>query len=77
MSVPKNHLTQVRIHTSFLLKGEGVWLAITNFLVLESFALAVYISQVTMFLQSANKTSVSFCPATFQSLYEWKSARPL
>ena len=23
--VPKNHLTQVRIQASFILKGEGVW----------------------------------------------------
>ena len=48
---PKNHLTQVRIQTSFILKGEGVCLVPTNFLVPESFVLAdVHIGQVSMFL---------------------------
>ena len=38
-SIPKNHLTQVRIQVSFILKGaRWVWL-VTNFLVLESFVL--------------------------------------
>ena len=50
MSVPKNHLPQVRIQASFLLKGEGVWLVIADFLV-ESFVLAAgHVGLVTMFL---------------------------
>ena len=31
--VPKKHLTRVRIRASFILKGEGVWLFASNFLV--------------------------------------------
>ena len=49
--IPKNHLTRVRIQASFLLKGEGVWLVVVNFLMPESFVLAaVHLGQVTMFL---------------------------
>ena len=50
-SVLENHLTQVRIQASFILKGEGVLLTVANLLVLESFVLtAVHIDQVMMFL---------------------------
>ena len=50
-SVPKNHLTQVRIQASFILKGEGVWLVAGNFLVLEFFVpSAVHVGPVTIFL---------------------------
>ena len=38
--VPKNHLTQVGIQASFILKGERVWLVVADFLVQESFVLA-------------------------------------
>ena len=31
--VPKNHLTQVGIRASFILKGEGLWLVIENYLI--------------------------------------------
>ena len=41
----KNHLTQVRILASFILK-EGVWLVVRYFLVQESFVLPVV--QVTL-----------------------------
>jgi len=51
-SVPKNHLARVRIQASFILKGEGLWLAVADILVLESFVLAaVQVGQVKMFLQ--------------------------
>ena len=33
----RNHIIQVRIQISFILKGKGVWLVVANFLVLESF----------------------------------------
>ena len=71
-SIPKNHLTQVRIQASFILKGEEVWLAVINFLVSESFILAaIHVGQVTMFLQTSNKCySLSW---KFLSLYEWKT----
>ena len=50
-SVPKNHLIGVRIQASFILNGEGVWLVVADFLVLESFVLAaVHVGQVAMFL---------------------------
>ena len=50
-NVPKNHLTQVRIQASFIIKLEGVWLVAANFLVLESFVLAVVrVGLVIMFL---------------------------
>ena len=51
MSVPNNHLLQVTIQASFVLKGEEVWLVVANFMVPESFVLAaVQIDQLTMFL---------------------------
>ena len=50
-SVPKNHLTQLRIQASFTLKGEGMWPVVANLLVTESFVLAaVHIGQITVFL---------------------------
>ena len=77
-SVPKNHLTQDRIQASFVLKGEEVWLVVTNFLVSESFVLAaVHIGQVTdvpVNLQQDKGYSL-FCNSL--SLYEWKSVIPL
>lgn len=52
-SLPKNHLTQVRIQASLILKGEeeSIWLVVTDFLALESFVIAaVCEGLVTMFL---------------------------
>ena len=46
----KNHLT-LRVQVSFIFKGEGIWLFFINFLVPESFVLAVVnIGLVTIFL---------------------------
>ena len=46
-SVPKNHLTPVRVEASFILKRGGGWLVITNFLVQESFVFtAIRVCQV-------------------------------
>ena len=51
LTVPKKHLPQVRIQASFIIKLEGVWLVAANFLVLESFVLAVVrVGLVIMFL---------------------------
>ena len=48
---------------AFYRKGEGgVWLVVASCLVWESFVLAaVQVGQVTMFLQTSNKTTVIFC----------------
>ena len=48
---PRNHTTRVRSQASFILKGEGLWLVVANFLVPESFVLAVvHAGLVTVFL---------------------------
>ena len=50
-SVIKNHLFQVRMQTSFMLKGEGMWLVVANLLGQESLALgAVSVALVAIFL---------------------------
>lgn len=66
-SVPKNHLTRIRIQASFILKGDGCsWLLQTYFLMLESFVLiAVHIGLVTMLLQTSNKTNIILYSTTF------------
>ena len=46
----KNHLTRVRIQASFLLKEKGEQLVVANFLVPESFLLAVQGCLATNFL---------------------------
>ena len=44
-------LPELRVQTSFIFKGEGVWLIVAHFLVPESFVLAaVHVGQVRMFL---------------------------
>ena len=43
-----------------------MWLVVANFLVSDSFVLvAVHLGQVTMFLQTSNKTNAVLCSATF------------
>ena len=58
MCVPQTHLPQAGIQASFILKGEGVWLAVADFLVLESFVLAdAHVGQVRISVSTSNKTS--------------------
>ena len=65
-NVLENHLTPVRIQASFILKRGEAWLVVADFLVQESFVLAaVHVGQVTMFLQTSNRTNVILCSATF------------
>ena len=60
-SVPSNHLTQLRIRASFVLKGERVMLVGANFLVSVSFVLVtVCVGQVRMFPLNWNK-KVTLC----------------
>ena len=48
---PRNHATWARSQASFILKGEGLWLVLANFLVPESFVLTVvHVGLVTVFL---------------------------
>lgn len=47
-----------------------MWFVVANFLVLESFVFAsVHESQVTMFLQTSNKTNAIFWTAGFMYLF--------
>ena len=75
--VSKNHLTQVRIQTSFIIKRKGVYLVAINFLMLKFFVFAdVHISQITVFLEASNKTNGILC---FTTCHLWvnRSVIPL
>ena len=59
-SVPQNHLPQVSILASFILKGEDKLLVATNFSVPESFFLtAAQVDLVRMFLSTSNMVAVT------------------
>ena len=78
-SVPKNHHTWLRIQASFIVKGEGMWLVVANFLVPESFVLAAVLIgrsdyNIPVNLQQ-DKCYSLFC--RFLSLFEWKNIIPL
>ena len=60
-SVPEDHLTQVRIWASFIVKGERVWQVIADFLVSESFVLAavhIGVLKFMVLLHTFSKTNV-------------------
>ena len=51
---------ELRIQSSFMLKGEGVWLAAAHFLVLENFvSTALHIGLVTVFYKPPRQTLFS------------------
>ena len=48
---PEECLGRLRLQDPFILKAEGVWLLVVNFLLWDSFVLAAaHVGQVTMFL---------------------------
>ena len=73
--VPKNHLTQVRIQASFILKGLGVWLAVANFsvpLILCSCCCPHWSGHSAVIYHQQNK-----CSVTFHLYMKWKNIMPL
>ena len=68
----------MRIQASFILKGEGMWLVVSKFLVSESFVLAaVHVGQVMNVPVNLQQDKCYSLFYNFLSLYEWKSLTPL
>ena len=77
-SVPKSHLTQVRIQASFMLKEESIWSIPVNFLAPKSFVLAVHVNQVTcvpLNLQQDKCYSVSQLFISYERTFYHRNAK--